>query len=181
MYVTIFCVCLTVASFKYILSVLSHLQQGWEKFVENWLNCKYEVHFNNVKLDNISRTQDNSNHDRKEMMKYIKRIYRSQSPEKRTKSRQCAGTSRRRLSDVFVATPPSKVFIRRTSSAETPVQLSQLQWLSEKQISFDGLRLSPTCSSPGDTDYTKNIFASVDSGPTESFGAMEKSFGCCNL
>lgn len=163
------CVCVTILFFKYILLAIRHLQQSWEKFIDSWLNCKYEIHFNNIKLENLKRSQDNSQHDRKEMLKYIKRIYRSQSPEKYIRRSLYPGTSGRRKSDAFVATPPSKVFIRRTASAPSaintsvPTQLSHLQRLSDKQRSFDCLNLSPPISVESSVDSVHRYFGdSVD-------------------
>lgn len=144
--------CIVVLSIAmWYIHAHSHLQRAWDAFIDSWHKCKCEIHFNNIKLENIRRLQDDSRHEQKEILKYIRRIYRSQSPEQRI--RYSPKTPQRRRSDVFVVTPPPK--LRKISS--TPCIADNAR-LSNKQISFDGLRLSPLCIESTECDSLDNCF-----------------------
>lgn len=119
----------------------TQLKQMWDKYMENWLSCKYEVHFNNVKLDLLKRYADDSRHDRQEIIKYVKRIYRSQSP---TRPLSHSRSEQMRPAEKHGT-------FRRLSS--TPVtQTRSIRHLSTDQNSFDDLRVSPNKSNSGSGD-----------------------------
>lgn len=104
-------VVLSIVMTLWYIHTHSHLQRAWDTFIDSWHKCKYEIHFNNVKLENIRRSQDDSRHKQKEILKYIRRIYRSQSPEQR--NRYIPKAPHHRRSSVFVVHPTRQ---RRRSS-----------------------------------------------------------------